>query len=93
MKKNNQKSMKDTVSDGKLQVSPLFVKVAPNNSAICDNFATIGEFHSGDVEVWRDSGGSGRNSSEKLSSVQCLRLRIGSGQRSWIILREIQIFV
>lgn len=94
MKSKNQKTMKDTVSDGTLlEASSHFQKVTPNgNSAICDNFTSIAEFKLGDVDVWRDWSG-GRNHSEKLASVQCLRMKIGPSQRSWIILREIQVFL
>jgi len=90
--KKNKKTMKDTIQDGKLEVSPLFQKVAPNNSAICDNFTAISEFKDGDLDIWGEKSNRLNSSSNRLNSVQCLRIKIGSNQKNWIIIREIQVF-
>jgi hypothetical protein len=93
--KKNKKTFKDIIADGRVETSPSFQKVAPNNSAVCDNFTSIAEFKAGDVDVWREKGsGNGAEHlfSEKLEAVQCLRIKIGTNQRSWIVIREIEVF-
>lgn len=93
MRRNQATVLKDTIMDGKLFASPKFLKVAENSSAICDNFSEIAEFKKGDVDVWRDSKGEkGKVQSDKLDVVQCIRVLIGENQKTWITLREIQLF-
>jgi len=89
--KKNKKTFKDIIADGKLEASGSFQKVASNNSAICDNFTSIAEFKNGDVDVWREQR-TDHPYSDKLNAVQCLRIKIGSKQRNWIVIREIEVF-
>jgi len=80
-KKKKKIVMKDVIADGVLQISDTYIKTFSNLSAGCENFVEIGEFTDGNVDVSVDPG----------TKVQCVRIKIGAGQKSWAIIREIEI--
>lgn len=87
--------MKDYIQDGDLLVSNKFQKVASNNSAICDDFVSVKKFKDGEVDFQKSEVDSELTPEllERLKSVQCIRVKIGPNQKSWVIMREIQVFV
>lgn len=91
--KNKQKVMKDYIQDGDLMVSSKFQKVASNNSAICDNFLSVKKFTEGETDFQTSEVTGMTNITERLKTVQCIRVKIGPNQKSWVIVREIQVFV
>jgi alpha-1,3-mannosylglycoprotein beta-1,4-N-acetylglucosaminyltransferase C len=75
------KKIKDPIKDGVVEVGSKFNKVSNNNVAYCDNFIPLRQFKDGDVDY-----------NSNITNVQCIRVRIGPGQKSWVIIREIQVF-
>lgn len=90
--KNKLKIMKDYIQDGELSVSSKFQKVATNNSAICDNFMSLKKFKDGELDFQKSEVIGMSNIIDKLKTVQCVRIKIGPNQKSWVIAREIQVF-
>lgn len=74
--------VKDAIKDGIVEVGDKFEKISSSNVAICDNFHKIQNFQEKvDIDL--------RNSTK----IQCIRIRIGPAQKSWVIIREIQVFL
>ncbi|CAG7723590.1 unnamed protein product [Allacma fusca] len=74
--------VKDPIKDGVVEVGSKFNKVSSNNVVYCDNFITLGKFKDGSVDY-----------NKNIANVQCIRVRVGSAQKSWVIIREIQVFL
>ncbi|XP_018007949.1 uncharacterized protein LOC108665683 [Hyalella azteca] len=81
----SKKKTRDRLLFGQLQVSPLFERMLSPNRAQCKNFVAIQEFSNGEVDV--------KDINERFErGIQCIRVVIGSKQRTWISISEIAVF-
>ncbi|XP_064116766.1 alpha-1,6-mannosyl-glycoprotein 4-beta-N-acetylglucosaminyltransferase-like isoform X3 [Macrobrachium nipponense] len=77
--------IRDRLDYGILEVSPRFLQMQSPRRASCEGFTTIQMFKKGSVDV--------RHLRFLFpEGIQCVRINIGTKQKSWIIVREISVF-
>lgn len=77
--------IRDRLNYGILEVSPRFLQMQSPRRASCEGFTTIQMFKKGSIDV--------RHLRFLFpEGIQCVRINIGTKQKSWIIIKEISVF-
>ncbi|KAF2366522.1 Glycosyl transferase family 54 [Trinorchestia longiramus] len=79
------KKTRDKLLFGQLQVSPSFTRMQSPKRASCSDFVAVKEFQNGEVDA--------KDLNEHfIKGIQCVRIVVGSKQRTWISISEIAVF-
>lgn len=76
---------RDRLLYGSLEVSPSFIKMENPKRALCKSFSNVQDFKNGELDV-KDL----RVTFPK--GIQCLRIAIGTKQKSWVAITEVAVF-
>ncbi|XP_069192322.1 alpha-1,6-mannosyl-glycoprotein 4-beta-N-acetylglucosaminyltransferase isoform X2 [Procambarus clarkii] len=79
------KKTRDRLLYGSLEVSSTFVKMENPKRALCKGFSSVQDFKNGELDV--------RNLRKTFpKGIQCLRIAIGTKQKSWVAITEVAVF-